>query len=233
MALQAQYANPWTAPVTSPRAATNGDEASVMPMLTRPPMVGGPATPPGGVPALPPHRRLPRVGASSSVGVYWVGAHGGAGVDTLSRLVIGSGTLGRAWPLVPRGVAPAVLVARTHYAGLQALRDAIKDWAWRDPETGLASLPRVGLIGVALIRDTSEKKLPRQLRDLAEHVTGGATQVGAVLWELPWVEAWRLGQPPHLHGAPQPYKDMADDLDDLIPALSGDQSPTDPPGGHL
>lgn len=131
----------------------------------------------------------------------------------MTRLIIGSGTLGRAWPVSPQSPA-CVLVARTHYAGLRSLQDAVTDWAGH-------GIPSVALVGVALIRDTPERKLPPALRDLADVVTAGATQLNALLWELPWVEDWRRGQEPSLTGAPKEYRQMAVDLEGAVPALRG------------
>lgn len=190
--------------------------------------VTGPSRPPGGVPALAPHRRLARTPASAQVGLHWTGAHGGAGVDTLTSLITGSASLGRAWPLLPRGAAPTVLVARTSYLALRALQDALTDWAWRDPAGGRPSLPSVALVGVAVIAD-APGKLPRDLRKFAEIVTSGAPRV----WELPWVEAWRCGGRPDLDTAPGQYRRLAADLVDLVPALRGGQYPCAPSGSLL
>jgi hypothetical protein len=128
--------------------------------------------------------------------------------------------MGKAWPLTPGGRAATVLVARTHYRGLEALRDAVVDWAWRDPRTGRESLPTVRLLGVALIAD-APGKLPRELQDLRDVITPAITESGGHLWDLPWVESWRRGQPPILDDAPNQYKQMAKQLNKLVPAVRG------------
>lgn len=208
------------APVTSSPPPAGGTLAR--PGLDAPPL-------PGGIQPLPAERRLPRGPGSGAAGLYWVAAHGGAGVTTLTRLMEGTVTLGARWPVTPARRMPVVLVARTHYAGLRALRDAAIDHA-------SGQVPGVDLIGWALIRD-APGKLPGPLRDLMHHLSGAAPtdQRGRPLvWELPWVEPWRLGLPrdaagghaPQLDGAPRDYRALAADLTDLVPALRGGQYPT-------
>jgi hypothetical protein len=179
----------------------------------------GPATPPGGVPALPKERRLPRLPASGSPALYWVGAHGGAGASTLTRLIDGTATVGRGWPLLPHGTVPCVIVARTHHAGLQAAQDAVTDWA-------SGALRSVELVGLAFIAD-APGRLPKTLRNRLDVVRYGAPR----FWPLPWVESWRQGVEPHLDDAPRTVRDFAAELTALVPALRGGHYPT--PGSAL
>lgn len=163
---------------------------------------------------------MPRAPGSAAVGLWWVGAHGGAGVSTLTELIEGTATLGARWPLPPRGPVPAVLVARTSHCALEAMRDAAIDYA----AGGLSSLD---LVGWVFIHDAP--KLPAVLQERMRHLAGAAPvddRGRALVWELPWVEPWRLGGPVRLDTAPGAYRKFAADLTDLVPALRGGQYPT-------
>jgi hypothetical protein len=74
-----------------------------------------------------------------------------------------------------------VLVARTHASGLRAAQAAARQWA-------SGALPTVRLLGLIAVADAPGKR-PRALRELLELISGGVPQT----WELPWVEALRLG----------------------------------------
>jgi hypothetical protein len=172
---------------------------------------------------------LPRGPGSAAVGLYWVAAHGGAGVSLLTELVENTATLGARWPVPPSGRLPVVLVARTSHAGLEALRDAAIDYA-----TG--GLPQLDVVAWAVIRD-APGKLPAALREQMNHLAGAAPvddRGRGVLWDLPWVEEWRLGLPrdhtgrhrPSLQTAPRDYRRFATYLTEKVPALRGGQYPT-------
>jgi len=138
--------------------------------------------------------------AERSVGVWLVGAHGGAGESTLEQLLAGSRAAGHAWPLMSDGalgLARVVVVARTHAHGLRAARLALGECA-----SGAVS---VALVGLVLIAD-APGRLPRALKDLAELVGGGAPRV----WRLPWMEAWRLGDAVTLEQAPREVRRFVD-----------------------
>ena len=157
----------------------------------------------GGV-ALPGSQdRLPRrlLGDGERAVVWWLGAHGGAGESTLEELFSGSRAADHSWPLSAANVAPArvVLVARTHARGLMAAQSAIREWAAGDAQ--------VLLLGLVLIAD-APGRLPRGLRQLADLVAGGVPAV----WWLPWIEAWRVGEPPAPHNAPKVVRQLLEDL---------------------
>ena len=162
----------------------------------------------GGV-ALPgPEERLPRrVVDDDQVAVWWLGAHGGAGESTLEELFTGSRAAEHSWPLTAAERPPArvVLVARTHARGLVAAQSAIREWASGDAP--------VLLLGLVLIAD-APGRLPRGLRRLAELVAGGVPTV----WSLPWIEAWRVGEPPAPHNAPKVVRQLLEDLQGLTEA---------------
>jgi hypothetical protein len=147
--------------------------------------------------------RLPRrrLDDDEQAAVWWLGAHGGAGESTLEELFSGSRAAGHSWPLTAADVAPArvVLVARTHAHGLTAAQSAIREWAAGDAP--------VLVLGLVLIAD-APGRLPHGLRQLAGLVAGGVPAA----WSLPWIEAWRVGEPPAQHNAPKVVRRLLEDL---------------------
>jgi hypothetical protein len=133
--------------------------------------------------------------------VWWLGAHGGAGESTLEELFVGSRAADHSWPLSGSDLDPArvVLVARTHACGLGAAQSAIREWAAGDVE--------VLLLGLVLMAD-APGRLPHGLRQLVDLVGGGVPAV----WSLPWIEAWRIGEPPAPHNAPKIVRRLLEDL---------------------
>ena len=147
------------------------------------PPVTGPAGP---LPMLEADPALPVVPEGRTAALWLVGAHGGAGESTLACLVPDWQAAGHAWPESAAGPAACVLTARTSAAGLLAAQAALRQWAAGDAPVDLA--------GLVLLAD-APGRLPRPLRDLAGLVAGGAPRC----WSIPWIEAWRLGEP-HLTG---------------------------------
>ena len=133
--------------------------------------------------------------------MWWLGAHGGAGETTLEELFTGSRAADHCWPLTDADRPPArvVLVARTHAHGLRAAQSAIREWAAGDAQ--------VLLLGLVLIAD-APGRLPHSLRQLADLIAGGVPAV----WSLPWIEAWRVGEPPAPHNAPKVVRQLLEDL---------------------
>jgi len=68
----------------------------------------------------------------------------------------------------------------------------------------LHELARAGLV---LIAD-APGRLPHGLRQLADLIAGGVPAV----WSLPWIEAWRVGEPPAPHNAPKVVRQLLEDL---------------------
>jgi hypothetical protein len=97
-----------------------------------------------------------------------------------------------------------LLVARTHASGLCAAQAAARQWA-------AGALPNVRLLGLVAIAD-APGKLPKPLKDLLRLISGGVPR----LWELPWSEALRLGDPPGQARLPSAYARLAQDLDKVI-----------------
>lgn len=120
---------------------------------------------------------------------WWLGAHGGAGVSTLTALIGGSADVARMWPGGHPGQCPnVVLVARTHTEGLERARDLAAQYTTRFVP------PPIRLLGLVTIAD-APGRLPTPLRRLR-------TLVGATVphvWHLPWIPEWRsirLGELP-------------------------------------
>ena len=72
-------------------------------------------------------------------------------------------------------------------------------------------LPSVQLLGLAVIADAPGKR-PKPLSDLVRLIAGGVPR----LWELPWVEAFRLGDPPDRMKPPPAYARLIRDVSGLI-----------------
>jgi uncharacterized protein DUF6668 len=187
--------NPWLGTVTRVTPPELADEPPASPLVELAPQPG----------IKPPHEsdRIPRhpVGAGAgAAGVWWVGVHGGAGESTLEQLVEGSRAAGHAWPLAPSTHrCRVVLVARTHAHGLRAAQLAATEWA--------SGSVAVHVAGLVLIAD-APGRLPRVLKDFSDLVAGGVPRV----WRLPWVEAWRQGEPVSANTAPKAIHHFLDDV---------------------
>ncbi|MFG2084860.1 DUF6668 family protein [Spirillospora sp. NPDC048824] len=156
--------------------------------------------------APPPTSSLGLAGYSGPGPALWISScHGGAGASTLAALIPFGRSTGRYWPAPePPGQARVILVARTHAVGLRAAQAAAGQWA-------AGVLPNVRLLGLVAIAD-APGKLPKPLKDLLRLISGGVPQV----WELPWVEALRLGDPPEQVRLPSAYARLAQDLNRII-----------------
>jgi hypothetical protein len=129
----------------------------------------------------------------------WVGAHGGAGVTTLSEAVPGGADFGRDFP-TQAGVPglPAVVVCRSNAQGLAAARDA----------AARAATLAAEVLGLVVVADMPERRRPKSLAE-ALYLTRGAYQE---LWEMPWVPAWRFGEPPAPVNSPRQVRELLVDL---------------------
>ncbi|GAA2399698.1 hypothetical protein GCM10010191_03510 [Actinomadura vinacea] len=137
--------------------------------------------------------------------LWFSSCHGGAGASTLTTLIPYGKSAGRYWPTPdPPGQARVLLVARSHASGLIAAQSAARQWA-------AGVLPTVRLLGLVVIAD-APGKLPKPLKDLLRLISGGVPQI----WELPWVEALRLGDPPDQTKLPSAYQRLAQDLSRII-----------------
>ncbi|WP_381798901.1 DUF6668 family protein [Streptomyces niveus] len=172
--------NPWL-PRSDPSGGTNGKPGRTVQGADT--GFSGPRAPQGaGVP--PPERGLPVAHPLLSRGQswWWLGVHGGAGVSTLEEAVPGGRDAGRAWP-VTTGSQAVVLVARSTARGLGAAQNAAQQWA-----SGMVT--GIDLLGLVVVADAPGRR-PKVLRDRVLLVSGAVPR----LWEIPWVEPWRLGEP--------------------------------------
>lgn len=156
--------------------------------------------------APPPASSLGLAAYSGSGPALWFSScHGGAGTSTLAALFPFGRSAGRYWPIPePPGQARVLLVARTHASGLSAAQAAIRQWA-------ADGLPEVRLLGLVAIAD-APGKLPKPLKELLRLISGGVPRI----WNLPWVEALRLGDPPDEAKLPSVYGRLAQDINHLI-----------------
>jgi hypothetical protein len=186
---EAAVTNPWTTDVET--AGEDDAVAETAELEALAPAVAGPQAGAVAVPSDTLPRRV--IEPRSPETLFLVGAHGGAGETTLEQLLQDAAATGHAWPtLVQPAARPrGLLVARTHAHGLRCAQRAATEWA--------AGAVDIELVGLVLVAD-APGRLPRALRDLAELVAGGVPQV----WWLPWVEAWRQGEPVALNTSPKP-----------------------------
>lgn len=141
----------------------------------------GPLEPPLTVPAGQDGFRTERVAGNPELWIF--GLHGGAGTSTVAGLLADFGMTvseTRAWPQPPspNSPAPVLLVARTHGAGLAALRTAARQWAAGD-------LPFVSLVGTVLVADG-----PNPARKLKAEIAASLAQTPKT-WHIGWHEEWR------------------------------------------
>ncbi len=192
--------NPWLSRPTTPPPTQAAPVASV-------PDAFGPVAPQRGIPAPDRVDQLPIHERGSTAALWWVGAHGGSGESTLAALMPGSQAAGHAWPRTPSAMpARTVLVARADARGLRAAQDAMRQWA-----AGL--VPSVEVLGLVVMAD-APGRVPRSLRDLLQVVSGGVPRT----WTVPWVEAWRVGEPPALASSPREVQRLVDELTALLGA---------------
>lgn len=171
--------NRWTgfvAPGTGAQAVSLLDET----VSELPPVLRGAQAPQQGISAPDGDVRLEGF-PTSSIGPYWLGAHGGAGETTFRELLNGVECHHR-WPSpTPEAPSPVVvLLARQTHRGLEAARRAAQDWA-------SGQHPDVVLAGLVIVADTPGKT-PRSLAAATRVISGGVP----FTWVVPWIEELRL-----------------------------------------
>jgi len=208
--------NPW---IQAPEANSDGVEDAVDAPVTPRVDVIPPAAPQSGVSLPRETDRLPRrvltTQLEQQTRLWWIGVHGGAGESTLEQLLEGSRAACHAWPIDarPGAIAPRVmLVARTNARGLRAAQLAATEWASGD-------VP-VHLEGLVLLAD-APGRLPKPLRQFVRLVAGGVPRV----WELPWVEAWRVGEPVSEDTAPRSLTHLLEQLRSMSPVSRSTHHP--------
>ena len=196
--------NPWlTRPAEPQPVAPRGATGPEVPATT------GPTTPQRGVPAPGASDQLPIQPQPRDADLWWLGVHGGAGETSLAALVPDWLAAEHTWPQTLGG-ARVVLTARSNMRGLRAAQAAATQWA-----AGL--VPGVEVVGLVIVAD-APGRLPRPLREFSQIVGGGVPRT----WTLPWIEAWRLGEPPALSDAPREVRRLVDDLAAVVrPGAAG------------
>ncbi|MBB3040084.1 DUF6668 family protein [Hoyosella altamirensis] len=118
---------------------------------------------------------------------FWLfGAHGGAGVSTLTRVMLPAGDCMRRWPSGHSSESPlVVIVSRTHGAGLSAAHRQIARY---HPQGAVPA--RLVFAGLITIPD-APGKLPPEMRHHLALVADAARKAGGEHWHLPWIEEWR------------------------------------------
>lgn len=125
--------------------------------------------------------------AATDSRLHVVGAHGGAGTTTVTRL-LGPEVAVDAGRLIPSSpwLSPNVLlVARTNGAGLEAVQTVAREWA-------AGHLDDIRLLGVVLVADGP--KLTKHLRQEALRVA----RMTPRCWKISWQEDWRESATPAL-----------------------------------
>ncbi|MGW0872148.1 DUF6668 family protein [Streptomyces sp. NPDC002740] len=138
------------------------------------------ALPPSIRQAPPPVLQAP---PAPTVGISWVGAHGGAGATTFAG-ALGGTDIGHAWPEVAQGEpGDILLLARTHLAGLQAASKALDSLRTGRHPAG------VRLVALVLVADAPGRLPPELWRRV--RVLRAAVRT----FSVPWIAQWRVGKP--------------------------------------
>ncbi|QLQ40504.2 hypothetical protein [Micromonospora robiginosa] len=122
--------------------------------------------------------------ALSDEGIGWIGAHGGAGASTLTRL-LGGVDIGCRWPDPAIGEpARVALVGRTNVDGLRAVSRALNAMREGRHPAGMR------LVGVVLIAD-APGRLPAPLLGRIRLLRSVAP-----VHRVPWIPSYRIGVEP-------------------------------------
>ncbi|MET8094600.1 hypothetical protein [Micromonospora sp. NPDC005220] len=120
----------------------------------------------------------------SDEGIGWIGAHGGAGASTLTRL-LGGTDIGCRWPDAAIGEpARVAVVGRTNLDGLRAVSRALNAMREGRHPAGMR------LVGVVLIAD-APGRLPAPLLGRIRLLRSIAP-----VHRVPWVPSYRVGAEP-------------------------------------
>lgn len=135
---------------------------------------------------------------------WWLlGAHGGAGVSSLIRCGVGGADAERHWPQHGH----VAMVARRTACGLEWARDAARQHAAGCAPGGVI------LAGLVVIAD-APGRCPARLEKFLNLISGAFPHV----WEVPWVEEWRLSAHTEVLPMPPAAKHLRRDLQALVGA---------------
>ncbi|MBO0596759.1 hypothetical protein I2485_14985 [Nesterenkonia sp. E16_7] len=132
--------------------------------------------------------RWPRIEISDHRLITVAGLHGGAGTSTVAAMLGDQATdAGTGWPVAAGWVRPlptlrVVVVARTHWVGLDAAENFTQQWI-------SGELTDSRLLGLVLVDDAPKlmEQQRRAVKRLLQKVPTGA--------HIPWVEHWRIQAP--------------------------------------
>ncbi len=120
----------------------------------------------------------------SGQGIGWIGAHGGAGATTLTRL-LGGADIGCRWPDAAIGEpARVMVVGRSNLDGLRAVSRALNAMREGRHPAGMR------LVGVVLIAD-APGRLPAPLLGRIRLLRSIAP-----VHRVPWIPSYRVGEEP-------------------------------------
>ncbi|MGT2464191.1 DUF6668 family protein [Sinomonas atrocyanea] len=150
---------------------------------------------------------VPRTTVTGPAPSVWVmGVHGGAGESTLCALLEGAVATDHAWPVRQNddgqergGQDVVLLVCRSNAAGLRAAQLAAIEY-------GSGALPG-SLAGLVVMAD-APGRLPKALADRLRLVAGAVPH----LWQMPWVEGWRLTGTPDPASLPPSVRGVLDKI---------------------
>lgn len=197
--------NPWLSRPVAPEPSA----LAAVPVPTT--AATGPSAPQRGIPAPDRVDQLPTVTQPRQAELWVLGTHGGAAESSLAALVPQWAGATHGWPRTP-GVtaAPVLLTCRSSMRGLRSAQLAATQWA-----AGL--VPHARVVGLVVVAD-APGRLPRALRDYTQVVAGGVPRT----WTLPWIESWRLGDPPETATSPREVRRLVDELTALLrPGAAG------------
>jgi len=142
-------------------------------------------------------------GAAGDADWWLLGAHGGAGVTSLRRAGVGGADAERRWP----ACGPVVVVTRRSGVGLEWARDAARQHAsGGTPDDVL-------LAGLVVVAD-APGRTPARLARFLQLITAAYPRV----WEVPWVEEWRLAGHDEPLPTPPAVRQLGEDMQALIGA---------------
>lgn len=218
--------SPWVRLAQAARAPVAPDTTvSRAPVPVRTPGPSGPQ------PSLDrPARRLPHRPIDQP-GRFVLGAHGGAAESLVAQLLSWESAdhawprpapeAKDSWPFDSTGCPKPSLVVvtcRSDHAGLEAARNACREWA-------AATVPTVRLLGLVVVAD-APGRLPRPLATLARVVVGGYPRS----WRMPWLPLLRLGSP--VDNRDPAVRGLVDQIAAAAAALSATSSTSAPPGAE-
>ncbi len=134
---------------------------------------------------------------------WLLGVHGGAGVTSLLRAGVTAMDAGGNWP----SSGEVLAVSRRSAYGLEWARDTARQHASGDVPDG------VELAGLVVVAD-APGQTPRRIARFLDLICGAYPRV----WEVPWVEEWRLAG--HLEPLPTPpsVRQLREDMQALTGA---------------